>query len=149
MISTCLEHLPLVGGVILFIGVAIIIYSIHKKSIGLAKILCLIASVLLLAAAIGPKILTEDTQLSTVQVEIVDQDEEHTSWWTIWYLRGIFYPISWGNTITVEYEGQTYQLKGDDIYEKYKDKVGTHVAGTLKTTVYVDGSEHKEIVELQ
>lgn len=149
MISICLEHLPLVGGAILFIGVAIIIYSIHEKNIGLAKILCLIASILLLAAAIGPKILTADTQLSTVQVEIVDQDEEHTSWWTIWYLHGIFYPISWGNTITVEYEGQTYQLKGDDIYEKYKDKVGTHVAGTLKTTVYVDGSEHKEIVELQ
>lgn len=55
MISICLEHLPLVGGAILFIGVAIIIYSIHKKSIGLAKILCLIASVLLLAAAIGPR----------------------------------------------------------------------------------------------
>ena len=41
MISICLEHLPLVGGAILFIGVAIIIYSIHKKSIGLAKILVL------------------------------------------------------------------------------------------------------------
>lgn len=30
-----------------------------------------------------------------------------------------------------------------------QDKVGTHVAGTLKTTVYVDGSENKEIVEIQ
>lgn len=149
MISICLKHLPLVGGVILLIGVAIIIYSKKEKYIRLAKALCLIASILLLAATIGPQILTADTQLSTVQVEIVDQDEEHTSWWTIWYLRGIFYPISWGNTITVEYEGQTYQLKGDDIYEKYKDKVGAHVAGTLKTTVYVDGSKNKEIVEIQ
>lgn len=41
------------------------------------------------------------------------------------------------------------KVKGDDIYEKYKDKVGTYVDGTLKTTVYVDGSEKREIVELE
>lgn len=95
MISICLEHLPLVGGVILFIGVAIIIYSIHKKSIGLAKILCLIASVLLLAAAIGPKILTADPQLLHIQVETVNQDEKHILGWTFLYLRGRFYPVAW------------------------------------------------------
>lgn len=81
---------------------------------------------------IGPRILTMDTQLSTVQVKVIDQEK-----FTI------------GGLITVEYDGQTYTLEGYDIYEKYRDKVGTYADGTLKTTVYVDGSKNKEIIEIQ
>lgn len=133
MISFILNNIPdvcLIGGLI---GLLIIITNVHdKEMISVGKKFIYLSLIAFVVSIIGQKICAIDIQLATVQVEIVGQN----------HIRGTYHTH-------VEYNDQTYHLEGKDIYDKYIDKVGRHVAGTLKTTVYVDGSEHKEIVELQ
>ncbi len=128
MISSIWNYISLYGSVFLFFGIALSICNMRDHDRKYPQIMVIIGTILL----IGPRILTMDTQLSTVQVKVIDQEK-----------------FTRGGLITVEYESQTYQLKGNDIYEKYKDKVGSYADGTLKTTVYIGGFESKEIIEIQ
>lgn len=51
--------------------------------------------------------------------------------------------------ITIEYNGIEYTLSDSDTYNKYKDKVGQMVAGTLRIRTYDDGTVKHDITELE
>lgn len=51
--------------------------------------------------------------------------------------------------ITIEYNGIEYTLSDSDTYNKYKDKVGQTVVGTLRIRTYDDGTVRYDITELE
>lgn len=50
--------------------------------------------------------------------------------------------------VTVMYEDVTYTFKGEDFYNKYKDKVGASTTGILETKTYSDGSVLHNLINL-
>lgn len=51
--------------------------------------------------------------------------------------------------ITVEYSGKQFVIDDKDTYDKYKDRVGEVITGTLETTTYDNGKKWYDIVSLQ
>lgn len=90
------------------------------------------------------------TEYENVEVNIVGE-----------YHRGMYVtPLIVGKLITtqthpavyqinVEYNGIEYTINGSDTYNKYKDKVGNTVIGTLEIRTYDDGSVRYDIVSLE
>ena len=90
------------------------------------------------------------TEYKNVEVNIVDE-----------YHRGMYItPVFNGKTttmithpavyrITVEYNGVEYTISGSDTYNKYKEKVGQTVVGTLRIRTYDDGTVKYDITELE
>lgn len=58
----------------------------------------------------------------------------------------ITYPATY--QIKVEYGGATFTLNGEEVYYKYKDKVGTIASGTLETETCDDGTKCYKITSL-
>lgn len=90
------------------------------------------------------------TETSTVQVKVTD--EYHRAMYTT--------PIFTGKTtiitthpavyrITVEYNGVEYDISGSDTYDKYSNRVGEYVNGTLETKKYDDGTVRYNIISLE
>lgn len=90
------------------------------------------------------------TEYENVEVTIVDE-----------YHRGTYVtPMRIGKVttmqthpavyrITVEYNSIEYTISGSATYNKYKDKVGQSVIGTLEIRTFDDGSVRYNITELQ
>lgn len=147
MIGFILKHITTACLIIDITGLLIIMTNVHDiKMISVGKKFIYLAFIMFALEIICPTIGVKDVQSATVQVEVVGQSK--TSPTSIFTGKSVI-PVAGTYDTTVEYNGQTYHLEGKDIYDKYIDKVGRHVAGTLKTTVYVDGSENKEIIEIQ
>lgn len=53
------------------------------------------------------------------------------------------------NEITVEYNEVKYVISGEATYEKYKNRIGDTVNGTLETKYYDDGCIINKIVDLE
>lgn len=84
------------------------------------------------------------TETSTVQVKITDE-----------YYRGARYNPATKmmqpskHIITVEYDDVEYEFYGSDVYDKYYDKVGEYINGTLETRKYNDGTVRYNIIDLE
>lgn len=91
-----------------------------------------------------------NTEISTVQVKITDE-----------YYRPMYLtPVLSGKTtiivhqpavykITVEYNGFKYNISDSDTYNKYSNKVGEYVNGTLEIKEYDDGTIKYNIIALE
>lgn len=91
-----------------------------------------------------------NTETSTVKVRVVDK-----------YHRPMYMqPVRCGKVtsiithpavyrIRVTYKGVKYSLSGSDVYNKYFDKVGEYVKGTLVSKYYDDGSIKCAVVSLE
>ena len=51
--------------------------------------------------------------------------------------------------ITVEYNGAKHTVSGSNTYNKYKDKIGQTVIGTVEIKTYDDGTVKYNIVSLE
>lgn len=114
------------------------------------KILCIISTMLILIFVLTGCAKCISTETSTVQVKITDE----------YYRAKHVRPFFNGKTtivithpavyrITAEYNGVEYDILGSDTYNKYSDKVGEYVNGTLQTMKYDDGTVTYRIVELE
>jgi hypothetical protein len=90
-----------------------------------------------------------NTEYKTVGVKIVDAD----------YSDSHITPIMIGKTpsiqhhheeyaITVEYDDVEYVFGDEDAYEKYHDRIGEQVIGTLRIRTYKNGRIKHDIIEL-
>ena len=116
----------------------------------LRKILCAILTILVFAFTLTGCKKCISTETSTAQVKITDK-----------YYRGVYTtPIFNGKTttiithpavyeITVEYNGVKYSISGQKAYNKYCNRVGEYVSGTLETKKYNNGTERYKITELE
>lgn len=108
-------------------------------------ILCLLSSVIFT----GCKKLVS-TEQTTVKVEVVDSYHRagyNTLVWTGKVHTVVRHPAVW--RITIEYEDVEYTISGSDTYNKYKERIGDIVNGTLVTRTYDDGSVSYDIVDLE
>lgn len=71
MISSIWNYISLYGCVFLFFGIALSICNMRDHDRKYPQIMVIIGTILL----IGPRILTMDTQFSTVQVKVIDQEK--------------------------------------------------------------------------
>lgn len=111
-------------------------------------VLTCIISIILVSLCGCAKCISVDT--SIVEVKIVDE-----------YHRGMYItPMPCGKStimithpavyrITIEYNGEKYDIDGKDIYEKYKDKIGEMANATLETKTYDDERVKYNIIELK
>lgn len=113
------------------------------------RVLCLLAVVLSVCflCACAKCI---DTKTSIVDVTIVD--EYYRGMWVQPFFNGktttmITHPSIY--KITVEYSGVEYVLSGSETYNKYKNRIGEVVKGTLETKTYDDGSIKHDIISLE
>lgn len=149
MISSMFAYWKIANFVVYVIGIGIAlgaIFSSNQKLVRITKYIMILSIVMCIWHRIGPKILTADTQNSTVQVKIEDQVQDPT---LLIYNGKCFIPFIGKKAISVKYDEQVFWITDRDVYEKYKNKIGTYVDATLKTTVYVDGSIHREILDLK
>ena len=113
------------------------------------KILVLLSIMIMMFSLIGcTKCI--NTEYESVEVSIVDE----------YYRKMWFQPVFTGKTsalithpaqynITVEYDGSEYTFDDSDTYDKYKDKVGQTVIGTLEIRTYDDGTQKYNIISLE
>lgn len=85
-------------------------------------------------------------------VEVVVVDEDYTAMWLQSVKCGgattlITHPARY--EITVEYNGAKYTLDDEDTYEKYKNKIGQTVNGTMEVKTYDDGTVKYDIWSLE
>lgn len=92
------------------------------------------------------------TETSTVQVKITD--EYHRAAYTTMHYNSAtktMMPQSHPAVyrITVEYNGIEYVISGRDTYDKYSNRVGEYINGTLQIKKYDDGTVRYDIVGLE
>lgn len=92
------------------------------------------------------------TETSTVQVKITGEHYEkpYTEYHyhsTFHRMEPCYHPSVY--IITVEYNGEEYDISGKYTYERYSDSIGTYTKGTLRTRKYNDGSVRYEIIDLE
>ena len=81
-------------------------------------------------------------------VEVVIVDEDYTPMWLQPVKYGLItHPARY--EITVEYNGAKYTLDDEDTYEKYKNKIGQTVNGTMEVKTYDDGIVKCDIWSLE
>ena len=51
--------------------------------------------------------------------------------------------------VSVKYNGVVYTINGRDTYNRYKDREGETVKGTLEIRTYDDGTVSYDIIELE
>lgn len=114
------------------------------------KILCSLAMTLILISSLNGCAKCISTETSTVQVKIVDE----------YYSAAYMTPVTSGKVhtviihpavyrITVEYNGVEYDISDSDTYDKYSNRVGEYVNGTLETKKYDDGTVRYNIISLE
>lgn len=90
------------------------------------------------------------TETSTVRVKVVDEYYRATYMTPIFNSETtttIIYPEVY--RITVEYDGRKYNIFDSSTYNKYSDRIGEYVNGTLETKKYDDGTVRYNIVDLE
>lgn len=113
------------------------------------KILTIIISGLLIFTLTGCSHIVETTQEDVI-VTIINSDYD-SAW---------MQPVKIGKNTTyinhsakyeiyVEYKGESYIVDDETIYEKFKDKIGETVIGTLKTNTYDNGRSYYYIIDLK
>lgn len=114
------------------------------------KILCTAFAILIFIFTLTGCAKCVSVETSTVQVKIVDKYHRST----------YFVPRRIGKVrhivgrpavyrITVEYNGDEYEIGGREIYDKYSDRVGESVDGVLESRQYDDGHETYDIIGLK
>lgn len=114
------------------------------------RILCVIFLSLIIAFVLVGCAKCISTETSTVQVKITDE----------YYHCAHTTPVFNGKTtiiithpatykITVEYDGGKYSIFDMRTYNKYHDRVGEYVSGTLEKKKYDNGTETYDITELE
>lgn len=92
------------------------------------------------------------TETSTVKVKVTYEDYE-AAYTTMYYspatktMLPMSHPADY--RIIVEYNGVEYNFYDSDTYEKYSDRIGEYVNGTLMTKTYDDGTVKYKIVSLE
>ena len=91
-----------------------------------------------------------DTKYENVEVNIVNK--HYRAMWMQPIRSGkvttfITHPARY--EIIIEYKGTEYTIDDSDTYDKYKDKVGKTVIGTLETRTYDDGTVKYDITQLK
>ena len=86
-----------------------------------------------------------------VRVVISDAYCEHNS--SRYYMVGQDYLIpyaisSHGYTVEVEYQGNTFEIKDEELYKKYKKSIGKEVMAVLEIDTYSNGRVTYEITKL-
>lgn len=112
------------------------------------KIIKLFLPILILFLLAGCSRLVS-TEYKDVEVKIVDC--YHRDSYTTFVCRGkSIVPIrhSEVNTVTVDYDDNQYVIEGEEIYYKYKDKIGETVTGVLEVKSYEDGIKRFDIISL-
>ncbi len=87
------------------------------------------------------------TETSVVEVTVKDE-YYHSAYTTYVMCSKVLVPISHSAKyeITVEYCGNEYVITDEETYNKYKDKIGEVVKGTLETKIYDNGKTKNRIV---
>lgn len=89
------------------------------------------------------------TKYMDVEVKIIDC--YHRDAYTTFVCRGkSTIPIrhSEVNTVTVDYDDNQYIIEGEEVYYKYKNKIGETVTGVLEIKNYEDGIKRFDIISL-
>lgn len=113
------------------------------KIISLVVIICLVFLLVGCAKVVN-------TEYESVEVNIVDI--HHRAMWLQPMKAGkvttfITHPAVY--EITVEYNNVEYTIDDQDIYDRYKDKIGQTAIGTLEIRTYDDGTVRYNITELK
>lgn len=111
------------------------------------KVLTCVLIVLVLCTLLTGCVQCVSTETSTAQVKIVDKK----------YRTGSATPVYGGGAIrrpaiyqiTVEYNGEMYNISGQSTYRKYANQVGKMANATLETRKYDDGTVRYDIVSLE
>lgn len=113
------------------------------------KIICFLFFVIMIFNITGCAKLIK-TEYENVEVTITDK-----------YYRGMYpTPMKIGKTmtirlhpavyrITVTYNNIEYVISGENVYEKYKDKIGQTTTGKLEIRTYDDDSVKYDILSLE
>lgn len=91
------------------------------------------------------------TETSTVNVKVIEQyhkDDDILYCYNVLLKRTMVLHDTAINKITVEYDGVQYSFDDQATYNKYFDKVGKCVKGTLETRKYDDGTIKQRIISL-
>ena len=112
------------------------------------KIIKLFLPVLILFLLAGCSKLIS-TEYKDVEIKIIDCYHKD-GYTTIISCGKSFIPIRHSeiNEVTVDYNGNQYVIKGEEVYYKYKDKIGEPVTGTLEIKNYEDGIKRFDIISL-
>jgi hypothetical protein len=112
------------------------------------KIIKLFLPVLILCLLAGCSKLIS-TEYKDVEVKIIDCYHEDSYTTYVPYNKS-FIPVVYFevNKVTVSYNNNQYVIKGEEVYYKYKDKIGETVTGTLEIENYEDGTKKFNIVSL-
>ena len=92
------------------------------------------------------------TEYENVEVKITDVYHE-PSYTTTIYNPALKMPMEQSYPaiyeVTIEYNGIEYTFSDSDTYNKYKDKIGQTVVGTLEVRTYDDGTVRYDIIKLK
>lgn len=125
MLNIIFTYSGTVSLIVFLIGLLFLYEAKNETKVSIAKGLFCASVIISLINLVGPKILTADVYTSTAQVKITDQ-QQGTKF--LFFNRSYFIPFTFQNELTVEYDGQEYRLRGDDVYEKYKADCSAHLA---------------------
>lgn len=92
------------------------------------------------------------TEVSTVQVKVTDEYYEAahaTLEYNVIYDMPMLKTVPTKYRITVEYNDIEYDFTDEDTYNKYSNRIGEYVNGTLETKKYEDGTVRYNIVNLE
>ena len=113
------------------------------------KIIKLFLPVLILFLLVGCSKLIS-TEYKDVDVKIIDCYHRNSYTTIVRYGKHLIprrHPAV--NKVIVDYNGNQYVIKGEEIYYKYKDKTGETVIGTLEIKNYEDGTKKFDIINLE
>ena len=91
------------------------------------------------------------TETSTVNVKVIEQyhkDDDTNVYYNVSLKQTMVIHDAAINRITVEYDGVQYSFDDQATYDKYYDKAGKYVKGTLETRKYDDGTIKQRIISL-
>lgn len=92
------------------------------------------------------------TETSTVNVKVIEQyhkDDDTNVYYNVALKQTMVLHDAAINRITVEYDGVQYSIDDQVTYDKYFDKVGEYVKGTLEIQKYDDGTIKRRIISLE
>jgi hypothetical protein len=114
------------------------------------RVAIIIAALLIVVSSLTACAKVISTKEEVVQVKIVD--EYYKAAWIQPFRAGkvtsfIHHPARY--VITVEYNGQTYDINDREAYNLYKTSIGEYTEGFLITTTYDDGTVKYDVTALR
>lgn len=91
-----------------------------------------------------------NTETYADQVKIVDTHFVNGRWQPIFNGKSqtlIYIPATY--QVIVSYDDAEYTVNGKDIYDKYKDRIGSTVNATIKKKNYKDGAVKYSIIKIE